>query len=1198
MEGQRRLIEDYLPIEAISKEASREKSIRKGHISTLHLWWARRPLVACRAAVYGALVPADQFRPRNGPEEKRESLGRANAAKFVERLCKYPGDPRVIAEAQSHILEAHAQRLTDEIAEWRKSGNAAPKPAWMEEFSFTGDRVTVEDIVGGRAPRPRVLDMFAGGGSIPLEALRLGCEAYALDLNPVAYIIELCTLVYPQKYGKPDQNSRGMTGPRNEKGQTTWGGLAEEVRYWGNWVLEKVKAEIGDLYPPIPDPDYDIEGSPTQASFDEESDGGTPPGFLTPVAYLWTRTVRCKNPTCGATVPLVRQTWLCKKKGRYVALRVVASKGKKQVRFEVAEATSEDGLGFDPAAGSKGGNATCPFCSTVADSDYVKAEGCAARMGHQLMSTVCMRPGASGKFYITGNDVLPAQEAIGTRTKALCENSGLTVPPEPITTDAKNCCWTYLYGMTTFKDLFLPRQLLCMLSFSAAARASHRMMLDGGYDPDRARAVASYLGILVDRLADYSSSGCTWEPGGQFIGHTFTRQAIPVVWDFAELAPFGDASGSPRGAIHWIVAVIKAEMGSGGPANVERGSAMSLPWLAQAFDAVVTDPPYYDNVSYADLSDFFYVWLRRTLGDLFPEHFASEGSPKKAEAVADATRHAGERERSRAAYEEMMASSFREANRVLKPGGQMVVVYAHKTTLGWSTLVDAMRASGFTVTEAWPLDTERSSRFRAQGSAALASSIFLVARKRPVCPEARQFTTDERRQLQLFCGVCDQARGCRFWKMLPTMNHSIHSRQREDGLWETTYPDYDEDDFRSFMTFVRKLVAEKEPTNLNRVINILSRRADARDQEALRDIKTRLRAEETRFGGITVTIPTLAGPEVIEPRKMRDLLFNAEVFHTDLDKQEGWLRLRDHRGPIYPLFVRHVSIIVAQASRIAGVIKFRGYASDERRVGQYENDVRPALERIVRERVETLWVQGITGADLVIAAVGAGLRAFTRFARVEYANGEEVPAEKFLAEVEGVVLETLMQKIFRVGRSGVAAVDGPSRFYVLWRYMYRVAQVDAGEAIVFAYGQPVELEELAGGPKFLVEKKKGKYRVRDFTERGNDEKLGLPKDDGTPAPLIDVLHRILWLVANQPSRLNEFLDGANPDEERLRLVAHTLAGPALAGTEKEAGSLIATTSAEQSALRTLLQNWRTLIEQRVTMLQGTLFDERRGEDRE
>jgi len=344
----KRLIEDYLPIEAISKEASREKSIRKGHISTLHLWWARRPLVACRAAVYGALVPASQFVPKNGPDNKKQSLGRANASKFLTALCKYPGDSRVIAKAQEHILEAHAQRLTDELAEARTSGQW---PGWVEEFKWSKDKakVTREDIEAGRAPRPRVLDMFAGGGAIPLEALRLGCEAYALDLNPVAHIIELCTLVYPQKYGKPDPNARGMTGPKNEKGEATWGGLADEVRYWGKWVLEKVKAEIGDLYPPIPDPERPvqrIDGKTFLLGMDTGDALTTPAGYLTPVAYLWTRTVTCKNPACGATVPLVRQTWLCKKKGgkkssgRYVALRMVAPNGAKQVRFEVVEALS------------------------------------------------------------------------------------------------------------------------------------------------------------------------------------------------------------------------------------------------------------------------------------------------------------------------------------------------------------------------------------------------------------------------------------------------------------------------------------------------------------------------------------------------------------------------------------------------------------------------------------------------------------------------------------------------------------------------------------------------------------------------------------------------------------------------------------------------------------------------------------------
>jgi len=976
----RRLIEDFLPIQAISAEASREKSVRKGHISTLHLWWARRPLVACRAAVYGALVPASRFIPENGPDNKKQSLGRANAAKFIERLCKYPGNPAVIKEAQRHILEAHAERLTIE----------------------TGKKVTVEDIEEGRAPRPKVLDMFAGGGAIPLEALRLGCEAYALDLNPVAHIIQLCTLVYPQKYGKPDPNVRGMTGPKNVKGETTWGGLADEVRYWGEWVLKKVKAEIGDLYPLIPDPENKGEKPRVQAEMWQSSDRETvPPGYLVPVAYLWTRTVRCKNPSCGATVPLVRQTWLCKKKDRYVALRMIAPKGKKQARFEVVESRTEKGLGFDPAAFSKGGNATCPFCGTVADSGYVKTEGCAKRLGQQMMAIVCTRPKSQGKVYLSADDLsafIPDEEAIHRRLAALLERSGLTVPNETIVTDAKNSCWTYLYGLSRFGDLYTPRQQYCLLSFVHAVRDTVQEGTRADLERSRVDAVVTCLAAIVDRLADFNSTGCTWNyTGGRGVLHAMARQAIPMTWDFAETNPFNPDAASWVSGVEDVPVALEIVGELTRPAILHRSSAMQLPLDSESMDAVVTDPPYYDNVPYADISDYFYVWLKRTIGDRYAEHFATDGTPKKKEAVADAVRHDGDREKARFAYEQMMSESFAEANRVLKVSGQMVVVYAHKTTLGWATLVDALRKAGFIVTEAWPMDTERSGRLRAMESAALASSIFLVARKR-----------------------------------------------------------------------------------------------------------------------------------------------------------EG------------------------------------------AKTGSYEDEVRPELEKIVRERVDSLWKMGITGADLVIAAVGAGLRAFTKFARVEYANGEEVPAEKFLAEVEGVVLETLLEKIFGVTGSGVAAVDGPSRFYVLWRYTYKAAEMDAGEAIVFTYGQNVELDGqngLSSGSRALVEKKKGKYRLRDFAERGDDEKLGMPKDDGKAAPLIDILHRILWLVENEPRKLNDFLDEARPDRERLRLVAQTLAGTALAGRKDDGPEhTLATTPAEGAALKKLVANWRALIDQRLAAREGTLFE--------
>ncbi len=977
MTTDRRLIEDYIPIEAISAEARREKSIRKGHISTLHLWWARRPLVAVRAAVYGALVPA--------PSDKQAAK---EAARFVADLCKYPGARDTIVQARRHILEAHAERLTIE----------------------QGELVTVEDIEAGRAPRPRVLDMFAGGGAIPLEALRLGCEAYALDLNPVAHLIELCTLVYPQQFGAPDPATKGCAD------EGTWAGLAAEVEHWGQWVLERVRAEIGDLYPPVPDPRHAAEtaGPPDQLSMnlavpESREASYARAGMLTPVAYLWTRTVRCKNPACGGTVPLARQTWLCKKKNRYVALKPETFPNKsgsptrtpqlvegpaKRVHYRVVETTTLEGLGFDPATGSRGGNVACPFCGTVADSAYVKAEGQDGRIGVQPMAVVCTQREKRGKVYLSVDqvppEVWPDDEAIWQRIRALEVETAdhpagpLTVPDEQIITDSKGSAWVIQYGMERFGDLFTPRQLLALLTFAKHVRIAHAEMLRQGYNTDSAKALTAYLGLMVSRFSDFCSSLCVLNSvGGRGVVHTFGRQALPMVWDFAETNSFSEIGADWDACIKAATSTVQ-KIPAGQPPVVQRGSATHLLHEDNLFDAVITDPPYYDNVAYADLSDFFHVWLKRSIGFLYPEHFSSMLTPKKKEAVADATRHDGDRDLAAKVYEEMMGKAFAEAERVLKPGAPLVIVYAHKTTLGWAALVDALRVAGFTVTEAWPLDTERSARIRAIDTASLASSIFLVARRRE-------------------------------------------------------------------------------------------------------------------------------GSEV----------------------------------------------------------------------GSYEREVRPELQRIVRERVDRLWAQGVTGADLVIACVGAGLRAFTRYGRVEYANGEPVPADSFLAEVEGAVLETLLEKLFGVSRAGVGNVDPVTRFYVLWRYAYRHGTIDAGEAIVFAYPQRVELDGPSGltsGSNPLMEKRKGKYRLRDFTERGEDEDLGLPRGGEMP-PLIDALHRVVWLVEHRPAFIPAYLDEARPDVERLRLVAQTLAGQTLAGNENGGGrSLVAARGAEASALRKLTTNWRTLIE--------------------
>lgn len=916
MKDERRLIEEYLPVRAISFEATREKLLRKRdyHLSMLHLWWARRPLAAARAAVYATMVSA---------------------------------------EGRTDDVDALAERMTV-LCRW-----ASPADDGRYGINETAIRDARKEILAANGGEPpKILDCFAGGGAIPLEIARLGGQAYAVELNPVAYLIDLCVLVYPQTYGAS---------------------LADDVDKWGAWVLERARAEIGDLYPSVgaSHEQMSLDGKRTQVN-----------AAATPVAYLWTRTVPCPNPALAPhDLDLVRQTWLVKKPGkkgktgRIVALKPVVDRKGLAVGYEVVNATSEDGLGFDPTSGSERGNASCRICGASVSADDVKRIAKQGNLGRRLIAMATVTAGKRGKTYIGSADAaahIPDRDTLADRLASCVSRTGLEVPDTPIAAADNQHFQAPMYGMGTVGSLFTDRQQLALLTLCGLARHAHESMLAGGMDEDRARAVATYLGMAIDRVADRGSSLCHWDNSAEKTANTYSRQALPMVWDFSETNPFGPSSGNFASAVDAVAKVIRHCAEAGEPAVVIRGSATD-PVPGAPFDAVITDPPYYDNISYADLSDFFYAWLQRSVGQLYPEHLAGPLTPKKKEVVAAPYRHAGSDAEARAAYDDMMAEVFANRRDELKPGAPLVVVYAHKTYAGWATLINALRRSGFVVTEAWPLDTEMPTRAGGQGTASLASSIFLVARR------------------------------------------------RENGG-----------------------------------------------------------------------------------------------------------------------------------------------------TGDWSADVYPALQQIVAERVRDLPDRGVSGDDLVIAAIGAGLRAYTAYDRVEMPNGDELPPERYLEEVQREVIETVLADVFGLARSGIQAVDPATQFYVMGRFEFGDAYAEFDKANTLGKGVGVELSgarSLLRGRTALLHQEKGKVRLRDFEQRGGAEGLGeSDEDDPSPRPLVDVLHRLLWLSQHQTADVRDFIRRSQVDVDRLRTVAQALSGEALA--KKGLG----TSGREQTAIASLLGSWKRLID--------------------
>ncbi len=721
----KRLIEVALPLKEVSEQSAREKSIRHGHISTLHIWWARRPLAACRAVVFASLIPdpddpecpesfrslvneiltESEFKPKNADGSPGKDTPRNRCLEYIKHLVKWENSNN------QHYIEP-ARRLI----------------AAAHKFLHPN----------AESDAPKVLDPFAGGGAIPLEALRLGCEAHAIDINPVAHLIQLCTLVYPQKYGQP--NSRPMpdyikrliahnSTQRKVKGQEAAdlfskddavdptddlipeveftdaeylkNPLAADVKYWGAWVLDKAKREIRQFYP-------------------DDSDGSVP------VAYLWARTIKCPNPSCSAKVPLLLQSWLCKSPKRNVALKIVPLIKEKQCRFDIVESARFD---VDPGDGTmQRGSATCPFCHQLATVEYIRGEAKAGRMSQQMTAVLSVKAKTKGKKYeaVSERQLAAFREA----EKALAQlDTATLLPQEEISLTEPRRISPPIYGLDRFKELFNPRQALALAVLVSIVQATIRKLKEL-HPEDYANAVSSYLGLCVSRFADYNSSLCTLNNvGGRGVAHTFTRQSLPMVWDYAESMPFNDQGANWQACVDAAVGTVsKIQMKN--TAVVLRGSATALPLSDGTCAGVFTDPPYYDAVPYSDLSDFFYVWIKRTLSDVHKDLFRTPLTPKQQEIVEQRPHRTLAKRKDATFYEQMMQKAFAEISRVLMNDGIAFVMFAHKSTTAWETLIAGLLRSGLTVTGSWPLHTEKPGRTNSQGTASLASSVSLVCRKR------------------------------------------------------------------------------------------------------------------------------------------------------------------------------------------------------------------------------------------------------------------------------------------------------------------------------------------------------------------------------------------------------------------------------------------------------------------------------------
>lgn len=669
----KKLIETSLPLEAINAASAREKSIRHGHPSTLHLYWSRKPLATARAVLFAQLVDDPASRPEEFPTVESQDAERARLHALMEKLIIWENsnDEKLLEQAREEIRKSNDGKL------------------------------------------PAVVDPFAGGGSIPLEAQRLGLESHASDLNPLAVLINKALIEIPPKFAGWSPVFPGVA-----EEQSSWlraEGLAADVQHYGQWLRDEAEKRIGHLYPKVTAP------------------GGTE---HTVIAWKWARTVISPNPANPVETPLVNSWWLSKKKGKEAWVKATVVDG--QVQYEVQH--NADGPKKDEDGTRVGRGGISLADGTPISADYIKDQGVQRGLGSHLIAIVA--EDKKGRLYLSPN----AEHMAASLVEAPDDIPRQEIPHNP------RSHWTPAYGLTKFSDLFTNRQLVALTTLSelvpearskiledalAAGIPAGERLEDDGVDAEAyADAVATYLALGVSRMADYCNSLCTWDRTRDSVTHLFSRQAIPLVWDYVEANILSNSSGNFLGQLGWIVKALQ-RMNVQGSGKVKQISATSRDYA----DLVVsTDPPYYDNIGYSDLSDFFYVWLRKSLRTIHPSVVGTMLTPKADELVANPYRHDGKQGAEKFFIEGFNSVFHRIREDDANPDVPMTVYYAYKqqdsgkdgtSSTGWHTLLDGLIQSGWEITATWPMRSELKNRMLSQGTNALASSILLACRPRP-----------------------------------------------------------------------------------------------------------------------------------------------------------------------------------------------------------------------------------------------------------------------------------------------------------------------------------------------------------------------------------------------------------------------------------------------------------------------------------